>query len=199
MPQELKRLLMVFIKNPERGQVKTRLAIDLGDDKALEVYHKLLEQTRNVSLSVKCSKQLWYASFVDQNDEWPEVFFTKKQQEGSDLGERMKMAFETAFAEDFGKVVIIGGDCPQLDGSTLEEAFARLDDFPVVVGPANDGGYYLLGMNRFYNLFDGIEWSTTSVLNDSIKKMRQLGLKYFKLPELIDLDTIDDYKKLSSL
>lgn len=193
------KLLMIFIRNPEMGKVKTRLASDVGDTEALRIYQRLLETTRKVAGKVKAGKQLWYSTFVDPKDAWPEEHFEKQLQPQGDLGKRMATAFTNAFETGFQKVVIIGSDCPGISSELIENAFDKLSDHNVVVGPANDGGYYLLGMSSFWDLFENVAWSSPKVLPETIKKMRKFGLKYFMLPELTDLDTIEDLKNLPSL
>lgn len=190
---------MIFIKNPIAGKVKTRLAKDIGDEKAVEYYRRLLSLTRKAALGCKADRWLWYGDFINEEDEWDDRYFAKKLQHGESLGDRMKNAFAEGFQRGFSKVVIIGSDCPEMSSSLLEEAFERLEQNDVVTGPANDGGYYLLGMRSFQNLFDGISWSTSEVYPKTIKKIKQAGLSYEELPELTDLDTIEDLKKLSQL
>ncbi|MDZ7845461.1 MAG: TIGR04282 family arsenosugar biosynthesis glycosyltransferase [Owenweeksia sp.] len=135
----------------------------------------------------------------DTGDDWPASFFEKKLQSGSDLGERMKAAFQQAFEAGFQKVVIIGSDCPEIGAKVIEQAFDQLDETQVVLGPANDGGYYLLGMNGLFNLFDDVNWSTATVRQETCDKVKAANLTFKELPELTDLDTIDDLVKFPKL
>jgi len=194
MEEKNRSRLIVFVKNPRKGEVKTRLAADVGEKKALTIYHQLLDHTRIAALSVDVNRQVWYADEIDTNDEWSNDDFSHKVQWGDDLGERMHNAFESAFEEGCQKVVIIGSDCPELTPIVLEQAFRTLDNSEVVIGPARDGGYYLLGMKRLIpELFEGKRWSTSTVLEDTLLDLKQLGITWQRLPELTDIDTAEDW------
>jgi len=195
-----KNRLIVFIKNPEAGKVKTRLARDVGPRQALDVYKKLLNYTRSVVLPVKADKQVWYSRFIEHNDLWQNTGFTQKLQKGDDLGERMKHAFEISFKQDdCRKVVLIGSDCAELTTSLVERAFSVLDENDVVLGPAADGGYYLIGMSGFLpNLFDNKQWSTQNVFSETIKDLKQHGSRFETLPVLSDVDVKKDWEKVAS-
>lgn len=193
MDENMNKVLLIFIKNPEPGKVKTRLANSLGDQKALEIYHKLLKLTRTVTSNIDCSRQLWYSEYIDTDDEWDEARYDKRLQSGSDLGERMKQAFASAFKEGFGRAVIIGSDCAQLAPHHLRMAFKGLDDHDIVIGPSRDRGYYLLGMKRLHpRLFEDNEWGRSSVLEDTLSQAKELQLSVDKLPLLNDIDTEKD-------
>lgn len=191
----MSHLLLIFTKNPVLGKVKTRLAATVGDAEALRIYRLLLEKTRRAALDVEVGRWLFYSDFVEPDDDWPETYFQKKLQAGHDLGERMENAFRQAFASGAGKVVIIGCDCPDLNGVLLQEAFQRLNEADFVLGPATDGGYYLLGMRQLEPaLFRGIAWSTDAVRAETLKKMQAAGKTCFLLPELADVDTEEDWR-----
>lgn len=191
-----KKLLMIFVKNPEKGEVKTRLAASVGNDKAYNIYLKLLEYTVETAENVRADKQIWYSSFVDESDGFGGEGIDKKLQLGRDLGERMRNAFRHGFDEKYDKIVIIGSDCPGVSEEFIEKAFLKLESHNVVIGPSEDGGYYLLGMNRYYpELFRQIEWSTEDVLRETVSKMEEHGISYASLPELNDIDTIRDLEK----
>lgn len=188
------RLLIIFIKNLEKGRVKTRLAETLGDEKALEVYKKLTELTRSVALASDADKQVWYSRFIPDKDEWNEADFEKKLQQGENLGARMKDAFSRAFQNGYKKVAIIGSDCAELTPRLLNEAYFELESNDVVIGPSKDGGYYLLGMNAFYgSLFEDIPWSTPQVLPTTIEVTQKMGLNVHLLPERNDVDNEVDW------
>jgi len=195
MPKFKSAACIIFIKNAEKGKVKTRLASTLGDDKALQIYKALLDHTRRMTLSIPVERLLYYSSFINLDDDWQEVNFHKYLQKGSSLGERMANAFEKAF-KAFQQVIIVGSDCPKLSEKILTEAFSAMRDHPYVIGPAKDGGYYLLGMNRFTpSLFENIEWSTDKVLPDTIKAIEKTGGSYHLLPELSDVDYEADWRE----
>lgn len=188
--------LIIFIKNPELGKVKTRIAATAGEERAFQIYLELLRHTREVTLSVDAQRLLFYSDFVDETDHWSSTDFQKLVQQGMDLGERMRQSFEVAFSQGASKAVIIGSDCAVLTGGIVEAAFRNLDDYPFVIGPSTDGGYYLLGMNAYFpSVFENIEWSTETVLSDSLKKIVELGKNYFLLPELTDIDHEEDWEK----
>tara|TARA_R100001015_G_C4629582_1_gene190556 strand:- start:1551 stop:2150 length:600 start_codon:yes stop_codon:yes gene_type:complete len=184
------------MKNPSLGKVKTRLAAEIGDEKALEVYQSLLNKCRQECLKVKADRYLYYHEFVDDHDDWSQLFFHKRKQSNGDLGEKIKHAFtEVQSSDEVNPTVIIGTDCYDLDHSMISLAFKALKMTDVVIGPANDGGYYLLGCRKFNpQLFDEIEWSSERVLRQTVMKINKLGLNYFLLEERIDLDTFDDLK-----
>lgn len=187
--------LLLFIKNPEKGKVKTRLAATVGEEQALKIYLALLEHTRKVAQAVQVDRMLFYSSHVVNEDEWPNQAFQKYVQEGADLGDRMLNAFQLAF-EKHQKVVIIGSDCASLTPAILQDAFDQLDHFPFVIGPATDGGYYLLGMKAPEPaLFQHMEWSTDRVLPTTLDRIRNLGKLYHLLPELSDIDFEEDWER----
>lgn len=190
---------MIFIKNPIAGKVKTRLGNDIGHDKAVEYYQKLLTITREAANNTQADKWLWYGDFINSGDAWPETDFTKKLQAGNDLGARMKHAFQEAFAQGYRKVCIIGSDCPEMSAEIVEQAFFELEKNDAVIGPANDGGYYLLGMKKLLPIFDNIQWSTETVLTDTIGRLQKLQYSIYILKELTDLDTVEDLKLFPEL
>lgn len=187
------KLLMIFVKNPVKGKVKTRLAQTIGERKALKVYHRLLSVTRTITTPLQCCRQVWYSDYIEKQDLWEEGDFEKRLQRGNDLGERMEKAFKQAFSEGFEKVVIIGSDCAELTGDIIEEAFKSLDESEVVIGPSEDGGYYLLGMRSFCgDLFADIEWGTPTVYKHTINRIKERNLSLYLLPTLNDIDTEED-------
>jgi len=186
-------LLLVFAKNPELGKVKTRLAKTVGDKKALEVYLKLLEHTYAVADKTFADKAIFYSDKIEEFDILDYYKFPKFLQKGKDLGERMDRAIGEAFGQSYNKVVIIGSDCYDLTSEIVEDAFKLLDDHNVVIGPAFDGGYYLMGMDRHYShLFRDKKWSTPDVLLDTILDTKKLKLSYALLPTLTDVDEEKD-------
>ncbi len=189
------RTLLIFVKQPIPGRVKTRLGKSIGHPAAAEVYKKLLHHTKQEAMKVAAQRQVWYGQAVADDDLWQAPHFTRYAQPQEDLGGRMAFAFKEAFAQGAQKVVIIGSDCPQLSASVVEQAFEVLDHDEVVLGPAADGGYYLLGLRHFYDLFNRVNWSTAQVLAQTQEKIEQNGLSFQLLPTLSDLDTLEDLKK----
>ncbi|MEQ9188526.1 MAG: TIGR04282 family arsenosugar biosynthesis glycosyltransferase [Cryomorphaceae bacterium] len=189
--------LIIFVKNLEKGRVKTRLAADVGDEKALKIYHKLLLYTREITKQLNADKAVYYSEGIDNNDLWDNMNFSKHLQQGTDLGERMQNAFAEAFAQGKQRVIIIGSDCLELETYMIKEAFAVLENNDVVLGPAKDGGYYLLGMKKFLpTLFEDKEWSTPDLLMDTILDLKKMNAKYYLLKTLNDIDTAADLEGL---
>jgi rSAM/selenodomain-associated transferase 1 len=196
----LDRHLIVFIKNPEEGKVKTRIAHTIGNAGALNIYLTLIDIVHHVVINTDTVRHVFYSEFLNKNDRWSDTSFCKHVQTGHDLGERMKNAFKSVFnaysEQDTCKVVIIGSDCPYLTPSIMDDAFFCLEQADFVVGPTYDGGYYLLGMKIFTpNIFDDIEWSTESVFDQTIDKIKNQGSTFQLLPTLHDIDTEDDWNR----
>ncbi len=188
--------LLIFVKNPELGKVKTRLAETIGNKKALEVYQKLLGLTQKAVDPLEVDCQVWYSSFIDETDRWPNTKYGKCLQKGEGLGARMQEAFRQNFENGKQKVVIIGSDCAELTTDTIHRAYTLLDQQEVVVGPSQDGGYYLLGMSTFYpQLFEQKEWSTSSVCSQTVRQLQEENISYQLLPELNDIDTESDLRQ----
>ena len=189
----IKRALLIFTKNPELGKVKTRLAATIGDDAALAVYNQLLLHTVSATEHLPVDKFVFYSDYIEQEDVWDSEHYYKEIQQGNDLGERMKNAFASTFKKGYHKIVIIGTDCPGLNAEIIMNAFSYLQTNDVVIGPAEDGGYYLLGMKQMqHELYEGIQWSTGAVLNDTINKCTALQLNYCMLGVLKDIDEEKD-------
>ncbi|TGL20297.1 glycosyltransferase [Leptospira bourretii] len=190
-----KNKLIIFAKQPELGKVKTRLAVSIGEDQTLKIYKELLEITKNITSTLSVEKIVYW----DHLDLVSPLKFefgdsTKVQVEG-DLGFKMKTAFEDEFRSNFGKVVIIGTDCPFLTKEILEKAYLSLDTTDFVIGPAMDGGYYLLGMREFFPyVFDSIPWSTSNVLPLTLEVIQKNKNTVTLLAELNDIDDINDLK-----
>lgn len=190
-----KNLLIIFYRNPELGKVKTRLAATLGNEKALSIYLQLAAYTQQITKAITADKVVYYSHTVETNDVWPTTVFKKEVQQGELLGERMEDAFRTAFKRDYEKVCIIGTDCLELTTEIIERAFNALTKTDVVLGPAKDGGYYLLGMKKILvDVFVNKHWSTHTVTHDTLLDLEQLTLSYTLLPLLSDVDVEEDLK-----
>ena len=186
-----KNLLLIFTRNPELGKAKTRLAKTVGDETALEIYKFLLQKTKDVSSKVNADKAVYYSVKVRENDIWDKYIFQKYQQFGKDLGIRMQNAFKNGFDADYKKVMIIGSDLYDLSSSTIDDAFHQLENNDVVIGPAEDGGYYLLGMKSLQKkVFENKNWGTETVREDTLFDLTDK--KVFLLPELNDIDVFED-------
>jgi rSAM/selenodomain-associated transferase 1 len=188
-----KSLLIIFVRNPVRGKVKTRLAATIGDDKALAVYHLLLQRTIAVTRPLEMDKVVFTADSPELPQGWEQKGYQQQVQQGSDLGERMAQAITAAFAKGYNRVGIMGSDCFELTTEILREAFALLAEKEVVIGPATDGGYYFLGLTRFQaDFFQNKAWSTASVLQQTLADAERLQLPVALLPELSDVDEEKD-------
>ena len=190
--------LLVFIKNEKPGYVKTRLASSIGKQEALRAYQLLLKYTKEQISELSYYKEIWYSEFIEKNDIWSEGGFSKKLQKGINLGERMRHAFENAFIEgNSDRVVLIGSDCAELTGDIIKTAFEVLQEKDVVIGPAYDGGYYLIGMKRFIpELFDSIPWSTPEVFYRTTQVLEGRKTSYGLLQQLSDVDEAEDWDKV---
>ncbi len=181
--------LIIFVKNPVEGQVKTRLAKTIGVGAAVAVYKQLLQHTFLITKNLAVDKFVFYGDYINDNDLWLSSVYQKQQQQGLDLGERMKNAFELILDSGYDKAIIIGSDCYELTQQILEEAFDELIINHAVIGPCNDGGYYLLGMKQLIpELFTDIAWSTNDVLPTTIIMLKDLQLQFEMLVALNDVD-----------
>jgi rSAM/selenodomain-associated transferase 1 len=186
---------LVFVRAPEAGRVKTRLAATLGAEGALRVYRRLAEHTLREARAVGGEVRVHFTP-ADAGDEvraWLGDGPRYLPQSAGDLGARMEAAFRTAFEDGAERVVIIGSDLPELSAALLRRAFGALETHPAVIGPARDGGYYLLGMRTMIGgLFDAIPWSTDQVLARTLDRLRAAGIEPAFLDTLSDVDEMDD-------
>ena len=192
-----KEVVLIFQKNEVLGKVKTRLAAGVGEEQALEIYRQLLAKTYHALSDVSVSITTYFSEFIPDNPIHSAE--NKLVQLGQDLGERMKNAFAENFESGMEKVVLIGTDCPSLEGIHLSQAFEALDQSDLVLGPARDGGYYMIGMKRRADfLFEGITWSTELVLSQTLALAAEQGLQTSLLPVLEDIDTLEDWERYCS-
>ncbi len=186
-----RNLLLIFTRNPELGKVKTRLAKGVGEENALEIYKTLLEHTRDVVQQVDCTKRVGYSVMVRDNDIWDTEYFEKFEQEGDDLGVRMYNAFAKAYTDGYEKVLIVGSDLFDLRPKHIEDAFIALENNDAVIGPAQDGGYYLLGMSTLVKeVFYNKQWGGETVFEATMKDFE--SHKVHKLEVLNDIDFAED-------
>ena len=183
--------LIIFTRNPELGKVKTRLARTIGDEAALNIYKFLLEHTVAITRGLEVDKYVYYSENIAEKDLWDEKFFRKRLQDGSDLGKRMEQAFQQLLNEGYERVIIVGSDLYDLDQNDIQRAFDALLNHDYVVGPASDGGYYLLGMTSMTrNIFRNKTWGESNVLRDTLKDLS--GKKYAMLETRNDVDRYED-------
>ncbi len=189
-------VLIVFAKNVIRGRVKSRLARVTGDQKAMEVYLDLLHYTHDVTQRVDADRQIWYSSYIPDHPVFPSPAYMPRVQQGKDLGARMQHALKKAFQNGYKRVVIIGTDCAFLTADIIRRAFQALEETRVVIGPSEDGGYYLLGLTRFYPfLFEQKSWSTSDLYSETVRDLESQGIDWKSLPQLNDVDTWEDWQQ----
>lgn len=193
----MKQALLIFVKNAIKGKVKARLAATVGDEVAFNIYQQLLTHTEKCTHSLLPDKIVFYADYLEVEDIWSNSIYQKQIQTGNNLGDRMQDAFEYAFKNGNERVAIIGSDCFEINAEIIGNAFAQLEHCDVVLGPALDGGYYLLALkSNCKALFQHIDWSTDQVLKQTIQVCRQQGLKTAMLQELSDIDKEGDLKRM---
>lgn len=187
-----KNLLIVFVKNIKLGKVKTRLAKTIGNQEAFMVYKILVDKTEEATKHLLVDKYIYF-SYEVISTKWPNDF--KTVQKGVDLGERMKNAFKDGFYKGYKNIILIGSDLPDISESIITKAFEELSRNDIVFGPAEDGGYYLLGMKQLYeSIFDNKPWSTPELLDETMKELKSQTLSVSLLETLNDIDTFDDLK-----
>lgn len=189
--------LIIFLKAPQSGRVKTRLAAELGPATALHTYQRLVK-TLLGRLSTVERAELRFSpdDAAGEVSHWLREGWKLRGQGAGDLGERLCRAFRDAFESDARRVVIIGSDCPDVTHVDINAAWAALETHDVVLGPATDGGYWLIGLRAVHQaLFDGIHWSTSTVLTETLAACERIGLKVHRLRELADVDTADDWRR----
>lgn len=199
-----KNVLIIFVKNPTLGKVKTRIAKTVGDQRALEIYHELLNHTHEITQNIPIQKHVFYSDFIDNQDIWQnDVYHKIIQEPNPDLGIRMACAFRDVLRLGAEKAAIIGSDCLELNDEILEDTFKKLLKNEAVIGRVKDGGYYLLGFNfrkigeRCAEVLKAVfydkQWSHSNVANEAIGAFEKLNLKYDLMPTLTDIDEYEDY------
>ena len=194
-----KAALIIFQKNAILGKVKTRLGVSVGDEQALEIYQWLTNYTHEQVKGLKVDKFLFYSEFIPEHN--PDDFegYRFETQTGNSLGDRMSNAFDLLFSKGYKNVVIIGTDCPDLKSEDLNKSFLNLSQADMVIGPAKDGGYYLIGMSQFIpEIFKDMPWSTSKVLDKTLERANALKMDYAFLKVLSDIDTIQDWENFTS-
>lgn len=193
----MENALIVFLKFPQPGNVKTRLAADLGARPAALIYEAMAERVITEVYPLEASYDVFL--YVDPlhpqsaYSEWLGEAFSYRPQRGADLGERMANAFGEMFERGYEKVAIIGTDCTGMDNAFIDEMFERLEKQDFILGPSNDGGYYLLAMKETNPwIFEDVDWSTNSVLETTLDKIDMRELKVYELEEKMDVDTPED-------
>jgi hypothetical protein len=189
------RLLLIFTRNPKLGKCKTRLAATIGDQAALDIYMILIRHTAEITKDLSCSKEVYYSEEVPENDLWGKDNYAKQLQKGNDLGERMYNAFKSGFQKGYKKIILIGSDIYDLNSETIEEAFVEIENADFVIGPAADGGYYLVGMKTLNNeIFQNKNWGTETVLEDTLNNLNHKKVKLLEIKN--DIDVYEDLEDI---
>lgn len=198
-----KNVIGLFLKYPEPGRVKTRLAKDIGDERAADFSRRIAEYVLKKTLS----PDRRYFRIVFYSPETRRQYFQDwlgeeilLPQTGADVGERMQHAITAMFDRGAEKAIVVGTDIPDLRREIIETAFQRLDDADIVIGPAMDGGYYLIGMHSPHpEVFRNIIWSTGTVLRETLDIIKKRGLRCSFVPELHDVDGLEDFLKAEEI
>jgi len=192
--------LIVFVKAPRLGMVKTRIAKTEGDESALMIYRVLVETVLNHLTSFPhVELRFTPDDAANEIERWRQPGWLLHPQGTGDLGARMERAFAQSFSAGARHVVIIGSDCPHATGNDVQAAFAALSQNDLVLGPATDGGYWLIGLSRPQpSLFTEMTWSTDTVLTATMAHARTAGLRVHLLRELADVDTAEDWHQFQN-
>ena len=183
-------LVIVFVKNIKLGTVKTRLAKTIGDLGAFEVYSELVKITELATEKLEIDKRIYFSTAV-VDTKWKNDF--KTVQNGVDLGERMLNAFKDGFEAGYKKIVLIGSDLPDINATHITKGIEALNENNVVFGPAEDGGYYLIGLSKMEeSIFINKPWSQPSLLKETLQELQRLQVSVSTLAPLNDIDTYED-------
>ncbi len=193
--------LLVFCRSPVEGQCKTRLIPQLGERGALQAHCELALATLARLAAVRGQRYLYLSDESAVGESWAHEYgYHLAYQQGSDLGQRMKHAFEQELANSAGPVCLVGVDCPPIGQSYVEQAFSALGACDLVLGPAQDGGYGLIGMNKCQaELFEDIPWGSARVLAATLAAAKRVDLKVAMLPQIWDVDDFKDWQRYKSL
>ena len=202
MNRESKNCVLLFVKYPANGRVKTRLADQIGQDTATGLYRNFVTDILATLKSLDVNFKIVFdpPDSKEQFQQWLGKEYSYIPQAGQDLGQRMKNAFLQTFSGGFNSVIVIGSDSPDLPAEHLELALKALDTNDTVIGPSTDGGYYLMGFNKdtfLPDVFNGISWSSDRVFSRTINTLKQYRQNMYLLPQWHDVDTLADLKSFS--
>lgn len=192
--------LLLFLRVPEKGQVKTRLSKRLDKGFVLELYKAfVLDLLAAVSHVSPLFLFFWPPDKQKELTRWLGKTYRYQPQQGGDIGVKMGHAFETVFCKGFDKAILVGTDIPEIDRPLIDRAVERLNQNDAVLGPSPDGGYYLIGLKRKVfspSFFNGIPWSGPDVLDQTLILLENRSIQYHLLEELNDIDTMADFNGL---
>ena len=181
--------LIIFAKNADLGKVKTQLALAIGEKEALSVHKQLLYHTYYISRQLPMDKYVYYAGYIKEDDLWNNDEYYKSLQTGETLGEKMFSAFENLFSFGYSKCILVGSESIEIETIHILQALTALDDNEVVIGPAQNGGYYLLGMSKMVEeLFVDKPWGTKTLFKKTLDDLDSQLISYHILPVLSDVD-----------
>lgn len=197
----MQNALIILVKNPVLGKVKTRLAKTVGDVNALKIYQHLLRNTQEVTAELtNIDKFIFYDEYIPANDIWNDGEYERELQKGNNLSEKFINVFNDTFQKGYEKVIVLMPDCPNIKDVLIKKAFNELNDNDIVIGPTTDGGFYLLGLKKLHlSLFENKEYSTPTVTEELKTEAKNLNLSLAELPTFTDVDTEEDLGKLSKL
>ncbi len=199
MPENNKNKTIIFLRAPEKGTVKTRLATSLDHETVLDLYKGFVIDTLAAAAPVSdITLYCWPPEKKTMVSDWLQNYPVRPQS-GGDIGEKMSNAFQEMFDSGIHKAILIGTDIPDVTTEILSQAFSMLDNNDLVLAPAQDGGYYLIGFNsQTFSpvVFEDINWSTPTVLQETLAIVNQNNYRCYLLPELNDIDTVADLKAL---
>ncbi|SFD43370.1 hypothetical protein SAMN04489722_109141 [Algibacter lectus] len=185
-----KELVIVFVKNIKLGKVKTRLAATIGNQGAFDVYTQLVDVTEKAIKTIKADKRIYFSEAVVENT-WKNN--VKAVQQGESLGDRMSHAFKQGFEDGYDRIVLIGSDLPDITESQINAGLQALKSNEVVFGPAEDGGYYLVGFSKFHDfVFQNKPWSQDNLLEETLNELKENRVSFSTLETLNDIDTFED-------
>jgi rSAM/selenodomain-associated transferase 1 len=185
-----RNLLIIFVKNIILGRVKTRLAKTIGDEGAFQIYSELVGITERETQQVNATRHIYFSDVIIAS-KWQED--EKFTQEGIDLGARMKNAFLDGFGQGYQNIIVIGSDLPNISKEVIDAGFVQLQQNDVVFGPADDGGYYLLGMSKMTaSIFEDKPWSQSNLLEVTLQELTKQEKSVALLETLNDIDTFED-------
>ncbi len=194
--------LIIFAKSPIPGKVKTRITPYITPTNAAELYKAFIADILSNAFKLKCERIVIAYTPLNAETSFHRMCgqsINYIPQEGNDLGERMKNAFKHAFNEGLKRTVIIGTDSPTLPVSYIRKAFSALERVPITIGPTFDGGYYLIGLSEQNDvIFDGVEWSTSSVFSQTMTRIKAIKKQFYLLPPWYDVDKPEDLEFLQS-
>ena len=185
-----KELVIVFVKNIKLGKVKTRLAKTIGNQGAFDVYTELVSVTEQATQKLKADKRIYFSESIVKN-QWEN--HDKFVQEGVDLGERMKNAFTKGFNDGYDRIVLIGSDLPDINSNHINKGLEALKTNDITFGPAEDGGYYLVGLSKTHLfVFNNKPWSENHLLEETLNEIKEKQISFTTLDTLNDIDNFED-------